>query len=136
MAFAGTARRRPHMPVEIDIVTVAITVLLVLLLAVGAEEVMGRRRSRDRAEAPLLPSEPALGTVITHHARGRPGVGLERSLIKIVAVYRTSPVMVVGETADGALLECALHELTERPELLPPGLWQELGEQYQGFQEH
>lgn len=123
------------MPVEIDIVTVAITVLLVLLLAVGAEEALGRRRSRRaRAEASLPPSGPALGTAITHHARGRPEAGLERCLIKIVAVYRTAPVMVVGETADGALLECALRELTERPALLPPGLWQELGEQYHVWQ--
>jgi hypothetical protein len=42
--------------------------------------------------------------------------------------------MVVGETAEGALLERSLHELADVPELLPPGLWQELVEQYHVFQ--
>jgi hypothetical protein len=55
-------------------------------------------------------------------------------IIKIVAVYRTYPVMVVGETAEGTLLERSLHELAKAPEFLPPGLWQELAEQYHVFQ--
>jgi hypothetical protein len=57
-----------------------------------------------------------------------------RGIIKIVAVYRTDPVMVVGETAEGALLERSLHELADGHELLPPRLWQELVEQYHIFQ--
>jgi hypothetical protein len=59
---------------------------------------------------------------------------LERGIIKIVALYRTDPVMVVGETAEGALLERSLHELADVHELLPPRLWQALVEQYQVFQ--
>jgi len=123
------------MPVEGDIVTVAITVLMVLLLAAGVEEAMWRRRSsRARADAPMPPSGPALVAAIPHQARCNPAAGLERSIIKIVAVYRTSPAMVVGETADGALLERSLHELADTPELLPPRLWQELVEQYHVLQ--
>ena len=59
---------------------------------------------------------------------------MERGISTIVAVYRTEPVMVVGETAEGALLECTLRELAARPERLPPWLWQALVEQYQVFQ--
>jgi hypothetical protein len=57
-----------------------------------------------------------------------------RAISTIVAVYRTEPVMVVGETADGALLERSLPELAHVHELLPPQLWQELVEQYEVFQ--
>ena len=42
--------------------------------------------------------------------------------------------MVVGETAEGALLECSLPELAHMHERLPPWLWQELVERYQVFQ--
>ena len=42
--------------------------------------------------------------------------------------------MVVGETAEGALLEHSLHELADGHDRLPPRLWQELVEQYQVFQ--
>jgi hypothetical protein len=42
--------------------------------------------------------------------------------------------MVVGETAEGALLERSLHDLADVPELLPRRLWQELVEQYHVFQ--
>jgi hypothetical protein len=59
---------------------------------------------------------------------------VERGIITIVAVYRTEPVMVVGKTADGALLERSLPELAHVHELVPPQLWQELVEQYQVFQ--
>jgi hypothetical protein len=59
---------------------------------------------------------------------------VERGIIKIVAVYRTYPVMVVGETADGALLERPLHELADAQDLLPSRLWQELVERYHVFQ--
>jgi len=52
----------------------------------------------------------------------------------IVAVYRTCPVMIVGEAAEGALLELSLHDLAAVPGLLPPQLWQALVEQYQVFQ--
>ena len=62
-----------------------------------------------------------------------PEAGWEGSIIKIVAVYHTYPVMLVGETADGALLERSLHELADRPELLPPRSEQELVEQYRSF---
>jgi hypothetical protein len=57
-----------------------------------------------------------------------------RGLIPIVAVYRTEPVMVVGETAEGALLERSLHELADGHERLPPRLWQALVERYHVFQ--
>jgi hypothetical protein len=59
---------------------------------------------------------------------------VERGIIKIVAVYRTDPVMVVGETAEGALLEHSLHGLADVHERLPPRLWQELVERYHVFQ--
>ena len=59
---------------------------------------------------------------------------MERGLSTIVAVYRTAPVMVVGETAAGALLECSLADLAHRHERLPPRLWQALVERYQVFQ--
>jgi hypothetical protein len=119
------------MTLEVDIVIVAITALLVLLLAAGAEEAMWRRRSRRALADEHMPtSGTALVTAINHQARCSPEAGWERSIITIVAVYRTSPVMVVGETADGALLERSLHELADMPELLPPRLWQELVEQY------
>jgi len=72
------------------------------------------------AHAPRLPRRPAAGG-----ARGLSTIG---------AVYRTEPVMVVGETAEGALLECSLRELAARPERLPPWLWQALVERYQVFQ--
>jgi hypothetical protein len=42
--------------------------------------------------------------------------------------------MVVGETADGALLECSLPELADGHERLPPWLWQALVEEYHVFQ--
>ena len=42
--------------------------------------------------------------------------------------------MVVGETAEGALLECSLRELAHMHERLPPCLWQALVERYQVFQ--
>jgi hypothetical protein len=64
----------------------------------------------------------------------RPAAGVARGLSTIVAVYRTSPVMVVGETAGGALLECALRRLADGHERLPTRLWQELVERYQVFQ--
>jgi hypothetical protein len=54
-------------------------------------------------------------------------------LIRIVAVYRTDPVMVVGETAEGALLEHSLPELAHMHERLSPRFWQALVEQYQVF---
>lgn len=59
---------------------------------------------------------------------------MEKGISTIVAVYRTDPVMVVGETAEGALLERSLHELADGHERLSPRLWQELVEQYQVFQ--
>ena len=64
----------------------------------------------------------------------RPAAGGEKGLSTIIAVYRTEPVMVVGETAEGALLECSLPELADGHERLPPWLWQELMAQYQMFQ--
>jgi NAD(P)-dependent dehydrogenase (short-subunit alcohol dehydrogenase family) len=68
--------------------------------------------------------------------RGIPvnAIGVARGIITLVAVYRTDPVMVVGETADGALLERSPHELADGHERLPPRLWQERVMQYQGPQ--
>jgi hypothetical protein len=118
-----------------DIVIVAIITLMVLLLAAGAEEVMWRRRSRRAmANAHMPTSGTELVTALIHQARCSHEAGLEGSIIKIVAVYHTYPVMMVGETADGTLLERSLHELADMPEILPPRLWQELVEQYHVFQ--
>ena len=64
----------------------------------------------------------------------RPAAGGARGLSTIVAVYRTEPVMVVGETAEGALLECSLPELAHMHERLSPRFWQELVERYHVFQ--
>jgi hypothetical protein len=68
--------------------------------------------------------------------RGIPvnATGVARGIITLVAVYRTDPVMVVGETADGALLERSSDELADGHERLPPGLWQELVMQHQVLQ--
>jgi hypothetical protein len=54
----------------------------------------------------------------------RPAAGVARGLSTIVAVYRTSPVMVVGETAGGALLERCRHELAEVGECMPQRHWE------------
>jgi hypothetical protein len=48
------------------------------------------------------------------------------TLMKILAVYQTYPVMIVVEAEDGSIHELSLHELAEVYELLPPLLWQEL----------
>jgi len=52
---------------------------------------------------------------------------------KILAVYHTSPVMIVVEAEPGVLLELSLNELAEVYELLPPRLWQELVDRYHVF---
>jgi hypothetical protein len=143
------------MTLDLDSVIVAMMALMVLLLVAGAEGMWRRRGRRAMADEPRPTSGTDLMTAIIHQARrhpiGRqwsgvqslehvprlprsPEAGLERGIIKIVAVYRTYPVMVVGETAEGTLLERSLHELADVPELLPPGLWQELVEQYRVFQ--
>ena len=93
------------------------------------------------ADAPRPTSGPDRVTAVIHHARRRPvgrqlsraqglahaqrlprrpEAGVERGIITIVAVYRTDPVMVVGETAEGALLERSLPELADVHERLPP----------------
>jgi hypothetical protein len=120
---------------DFDIVIVAMMALMVLLLVAGAEVMWRRRGRRAMADAhmPTCTSGTDLVMAVIHHAR-RPAAGVERGISTIVAVYRTDPVMVVGETGEGALLERSLHELAERHELLPPRLWQELVEQYQIFQ--
>jgi hypothetical protein len=51
---------------------------------------------------------------------------LEGGITTIVAVYRTCPVMLVGETEEGTLLELSLHNLADGQGLLPPQLWQAL----------
>ena len=53
---------------------------------------------------------------------------------KILAVYRTYPVMIVVEMGDGSILELSLNEAAEEYELLPPLLWQELVNHYYVFQ--
>jgi hypothetical protein len=52
--------------------------------------------------------------------------GLTMTITKILAVYRTCPVMILGEMEDGSILELSLNEAAEVYELLPPLLWQEL----------
>jgi hypothetical protein len=152
---AGTDRRRPHMLLAGDLVIIAMMALMVLLLVAGAEA-MWRRRGRRAMTHELRPTAgPDLVTAVVHHARRRPvgrqfsraqgleharrlprrpEAGVARGLSTIITVYRTEPVMVVGETAEGALLECSLPELAHMHERLPPWLWQELVERYQVFQ--
>ena len=143
------------MTLDLDLVIVAMMALMVLLLVAGAEAMWRRRGKRVMAEAHRPTSGTDRMTAVIHHARRHPighqfsgaqglahaqrlprspEAGLERGIIKIVALYRTDPVMVVGETAEGALLERSLHELADVHELLPPRLWQALVEQYQVFQ--
>ena len=59
---------------------------------------------------------------------------MERGISTIVAVYRTDPVMVVGEFVEGVLQERAIHELADMPGLPAPRLWRELVERYRVFQ--
>jgi hypothetical protein len=139
---------------DVDLVVVAMMALMVLLLVAGAEALWSRRGSGAMADAPRATSGTERVTAVRHHARRRPigrpcsraqglgraqplprnpEAGVARGIIKLVAVYRTDPVMVVGETADGALLERSLHELADGHERLPPRLWQALVEQYQVF---
>jgi hypothetical protein len=143
------------MTLDVDLVVVAMMALIVLLLVAGAEGMWRRRGRRATAYAHRPTSGPDRVTAIIHHARRRPvgrqfsraqglahaqrlprrpEAGVERGIITIVAVYRTDSVMVVGETAEGALLERSLHELADVPELLSRRLWQELVEQYHVFQ--
>ena len=140
---------------DVDLVIVAMMALMVLLLVAGAEAMWRRRGRRAMADAPRPTSGPDRVTAAIHHARRhpvgrqvsgalgparaqrlprRPEAGVERGITTIVAVYRTDPVMVVGETAEGALLERSLPELADMHERLPPRLWQALVEQYQVFQ--
>jgi hypothetical protein len=143
------------MTLDVHSVIVAIVALTVLLLVALAEAKWRRRGRRAMADERRLTSGTDLVTAVIHPARrhpvgrqvsGAPGLehaqrlprspaaGWERGIIKIVAVYRTSPVMVVGETAEGALLEHSLHELVDVPGLLAPRLWGKLVEQYHVFQ--
>ena len=143
------------MTLDVDLVIVAMMALMVLLLVAWAEALWRRRGRKAMAWAPRPASGPERVTAVTHHARRhpvgrrvsgaqglgraqrlprRPEAGAARGIIKIVAVYRTDPVMVVGETAHGALLERSLHELADGHERLPPQLWQALVEQYRVFQ--
>jgi hypothetical protein len=143
------------MTLDGDLVVVATMALMVLLLVAWAEALWRRRGRRAMADTPRPTSGTDRVTAVTHHARWypigrqvsgahglghaqrlprRPEAGVARGIIKLVAVYRTDPVMVVGEMADGALLERSLPELADGPERLPPRLWQELVERYQVFQ--
>jgi len=54
-------------------------------------------------------------------------------ITRILAVYRTRPVMIVAEMEEGIIRELSLAELAEVYELLPPLLWQELVGQYHVF---
>jgi hypothetical protein len=139
------------MSLDFDLVIIAIGALAVLLLVAGAEGVWRRRGRRGTAYERLTASGADLVAAVAQPARcrpvrrqsvgaqglehvqrlpHRPEAGLGRGIIKIVTVYRTYPVMVVGETADGALLEHSLPELADVHELMPPRLWHELVEQY------
>ena len=143
------------MTLDLDLVIVAIVALTALLLAAGAEAMWRRRGRRAMAYKRRPTSGTDRVTAAIHHARrhpvGRqmsraqglahapplprsPAAEVERGIITIVAVYRTDPVTVVGETAEGARLERSLHELADGHERLPPRLWRELVEQYQVFQ--
>jgi hypothetical protein len=143
------------MSLDADVVIVAIVTLTVLLLMAWAEALWRRRGRRTMADVLRAASGPERVTAVVHHPRrhpvgpqwsrapglehvqrllSHPDVGVERAIITIVAVYRTTPVMVVGETAEGALLERSLHELADGHERLPPRLWQALVEEYQVFQ--
>ena len=143
------------MRLDVDVVIVAMVALTVLLLVAGAEALWRRRGRRATADALRPTSGPDRVTAVVHPARrrpigrqwsGAPGLahaqrlprrpeaGVARGIITIVAVYRTAPVMVVGVTAEGALLERSLQELADGHERLPPRLWQELVEQYRVFQ--
>jgi hypothetical protein len=140
---------------DIDVVIVAMMALMVLLLVAGAEARWRRRGRRAMACEHMPTSGTDRVTAAIHHTRRhpigrqfsraqglahvqrlprRPEAGVERGISTIVAVYRTDPVMVVGETVEGTLLERSLHELADVHELLPPRLWQELVEQYHVFQ--
>jgi hypothetical protein len=143
------------MSLDFDVVIVAIVALAVLLLVAGAEGMWRRRAKRRLADEHRSTSGSELVTAVIRQAQrppaGRhwagaqgledaqglprnPEAGLERSIIKIVAVYRTYPVMIVGETAQGSLLEHSLPELADVRERMPPRLWHELVEQYHVFQ--
>jgi hypothetical protein len=138
-----------------DLVIVVMIALMVLLLVAGAEALWRRRGRRAMTHAPRPTAGPDRVTAVGHQARRppvgrqvsraqslahaqrlprRPAAGWEKGLITIVAVYRTAPVMVVGETAEGALLECSLPELADGHERLSPWLWQVLVEEYHVFQ--
>ena len=140
---------------DFDIVIVAMMALMVLLLVAGAEARGRRRGGRAMTHAPRPTAGSDRVTAAIHPARRqpvgrqvsgapglahaprlprRPAAGGARDLSTIVAVYRTEPVMVVGEVGEGALLECALPDLAARHERLPPWLWQALVERYQVFQ--
>jgi hypothetical protein len=130
------------MILDVGVVIAAMVALTVLLLVAGAE---ARRLTSGTDPVPAVShparrhpgGRPVSGAQGLEHAQRlprHPEAGWERGIITIVAVYRTSPVMVVGETAEGALLERALHELADGPDRLPPRLWQVLVEQYQVFQ--
>jgi hypothetical protein len=105
---------------DFDIVIVAMMALMVLLLVAGAEARWRRRGGRAMAHAPRPTAGSDRVTAVVPHARRqpvgrqvsgapglahaqrlprRPAAGVARGLSTIVAVYRTSPVMVVGETA-------------------------------------
>ena len=138
-----------------DLMIVAMMALMVLLLVAGAEALWRRRGRRAMADA-LRPTagtnrvtaaiHPARRPPVGRQGSGAPGLahaqrlprrpaaGGARGLSPIVAVYRTAPVMVVGETAEGTLLECSLPELAHMHERLSPRFWQELVERYQVFQ--
>jgi hypothetical protein len=140
---------------DVDVVIVAMMALMVLLLVAGAEALWRRRGRRAMTDAPrptagsdMMPAgiHPARRPPVGRRVSGAPGLahaprlprrpeaGVERGITQIVAVYRTEPVMVVGETADGALLERSLPELADGHEILPLRLWQVLVEQYHVFQ--
>ena len=143
------------MLLAVDLVIVAMMALMVLLLVAGAEALWRRRGRRAMTHTPRPTAGSDRMPAGIHLARrspvgrqgsGAPGrahaprlprspaAGVARGLSPIVAVYRTEPVMVVGETAEGALLERSLHELADGHGLLPPRLWQVLVEEYHVFQ--
>jgi hypothetical protein len=138
------------------LVIIPAVAFVVLALAAGAppEATWRQGERRGLSHEPMPWSRTALVTASIHRTSVRhvgQGAGLhslahepllprsrdERlagGITKIVAVYRTCPVMMVGEAEEGALQELSLHDLAAVPGLLPPQLWQALVEQYHVFQ--
>jgi hypothetical protein len=54
-------------------------------------------------------------------------------IVKVLAVYRTSPLLLVVEAEDGTVVDLPLMELKEGGHRLRDGAWKNLLEDYQLF---